>query len=249
MVNRRGPGRPSKSRTLNLWMNAHLVGQWRFDGGKQSFRYVDTWLAYDRRRPISLSIPLAHGTDWASDEAVAAYFGNLLPDNGEMLRRLATKFGARSTGAFDLLEQIGRDCVGAIQFLPDGMNAPAVHRIDGDRSRTPGSRNCSAVWCRDDIFILTATTIRVSRLLVRRKKRPYSTSTDNGSSLAAQRPQPISSSSRLARLPGGASTSHPRSRMNGSASSLLKPAASMCPRRKSLPLVLTKPWLSSASTA
>ncbi len=106
-------------------MNGHLVGYWRLDGHRHSFRYDETWLAYPGRRPISLSIPLVQGTGWASGPAIENYFGNLLPDNQEILNRLAAKFRTRSSGAFDLLEQMGRDCVGAIQFLPKDAIPPA----------------------------------------------------------------------------------------------------------------------------
>ena len=37
-----------------------------------------------------------------------------------MRGRLRQAFGARSTRAFDLLEETGRDCVGAVQLLPGG---------------------------------------------------------------------------------------------------------------------------------
>ncbi len=37
---------------------------------------------------------------------------------------------ATSTGAFDLLREIGRDCVGAVQILPDDVEPPDVHRVE-----------------------------------------------------------------------------------------------------------------------
>jgi serine/threonine-protein kinase HipA len=51
---------------------------------------------------------------------VSAFFDNLLPDNDQIRRKVAAKVGAQGTDAFSLLNQIGRDCVGALQFVPEG---------------------------------------------------------------------------------------------------------------------------------
>lgn len=46
----------------------------------------------------------------------------LLPDSTARRIRIASRYGAASDGAFDLLEKIGRDCVGAVQLLPAGSS-------------------------------------------------------------------------------------------------------------------------------
>jgi len=46
------------------------------------------------------------------------------------LARLARRYRAASLGAFDLLTQIGRDCVGALQILPEGEAPTDIRRID-----------------------------------------------------------------------------------------------------------------------
>ncbi len=46
------------------------------------------------------------------------YFDNLLPDSENIRRRLAMRYRAQSLEPFDLLAELGRDCVGAIQLLP-----------------------------------------------------------------------------------------------------------------------------------
>jgi serine/threonine-protein kinase HipA len=74
-------------------------------------------LGHDRRaRALSLSLPIT--ADLVVRGAVDNYFDNLLPDNPDIRRRIRQRFGTRSTEAFDLLEAIGRDCVGAVQLLP-----------------------------------------------------------------------------------------------------------------------------------
>jgi serine/threonine-protein kinase HipA len=126
-------GRPSSKKTLDVWMNGELVGHWKFTSvGVHSFAYNPVWLENPLRRSLSLSLPLSQGTTPFSGKVVEFYFDNLLPDSIGIRKRLASKFGADSTHAFQLLEKIGRDCVGAIQLLPGGSPAPDVWRIDAE---------------------------------------------------------------------------------------------------------------------
>jgi len=122
--------RPSKSRDLSVWMNGERVGTWTAHPAKpDEFRYAPEWLAADGARPISLSMPL-RPTEYKG-EIVTAYFDNLLPDSRRIRDRIQRHFGALSSSAFDLLAEIGRDCVGAIQLLPDSTPTPEVRKIEG----------------------------------------------------------------------------------------------------------------------
>lgn len=122
--------RPSKSRALSVWMNGERVGTWITHPAKaDEFRYALEWLTADGARPISLSMPL-RPTEYKG-EIVAAYFDNLLPDSRRIRDRIQRYFGASSSGAFDLLTEIGRDCVGAIQLLPESESTPNVRKIEG----------------------------------------------------------------------------------------------------------------------
>lgn len=126
-------GRPSKRRILDVWMNGELVGKWKLSPhAGESFAYEASWLASQLRRPLSLSMPLSNGTAAFTGPVVANYFDNLLPDSAEIRRRVAQKFGAASMGTFDVLEKIGRDCVGAVMLLPAGSEPPDVRRIDAE---------------------------------------------------------------------------------------------------------------------
>lgn len=122
-------GRPSNHRAMAVWMNGERVGTWITQPGKpDEFRYGPEWLASEGARPISLSMPL-QPTGFKGD-VVAAYFDNLLPDSRRLRERIQRRFEAASIKPFDLLAQIGRDCVGAIQLLPEGERHD-VRRIDG----------------------------------------------------------------------------------------------------------------------
>ncbi|HET7792875.1 MAG TPA: type II toxin-antitoxin system HipA family toxin [Rhizobacter sp.] len=115
---------------LAVWMNGVLVGTWT-GSGSQTFEYAPSWLEFEGRRPLSLSLPITANRQ-VRGPAVAHYFDNLLPDNDAIRRRIRTRFGTRSTGAFDLLEAIGRDCVGAAQLLPIGEEASDIHRVESE---------------------------------------------------------------------------------------------------------------------
>lgn len=101
---------------LHVAMNGRRVGALeRASTGAVSFTYDPDWLADARAMPISLSLPLRE--ERYVGDPVSAYFDNLLPDNDVIRRKLAERVGANGTDAYSLLSQIGRDCVGALQFV------------------------------------------------------------------------------------------------------------------------------------
>ncbi len=124
-------GRPSKRRTLAVWMNGEAVGHWTLGSEGYRFAYLESWLGSPSARAISLSMPLEQGTMPFTGTRVEAYFENLLPESVAVRKRIAQKFGT-STATFDLLAQIGRDCVGAVQLLPLNAIPTGVHRIEAE---------------------------------------------------------------------------------------------------------------------
>ncbi|MAZ47971.1 MAG: hypothetical protein CME65_05370 [Halobacteriovoraceae bacterium] len=120
-------GRTKKNKILDLYLNGLLVGKLnKQPSGLISFRYENNWL--DEGMAISQSMPLQE--DEYRGEIVARYFDNLLPDNEEIKKLVATKFGAESTKSFDLLSAIGMDCVGALSFLPEGQEPGDITKTD-----------------------------------------------------------------------------------------------------------------------
>jgi serine/threonine-protein kinase HipA len=131
--------RAKKLRVLQVWMNGEHVGEWRRPpgGGGQEFAYAESWLSSPSVRPISLALPLRPATK-PHRGAVETFFDNLLPDNRAIRERIQRRFGAASTGAFDLLQEIGRDCVGALQLLPEDHPPVNVRQITGEQLRPGG---------------------------------------------------------------------------------------------------------------
>jgi serine/threonine-protein kinase HipA len=112
-------------------MNGERVGDWRLASGHgHEFVYAESWLDSANARPISLSLPLRVSQE-PYRRGVQEFFDNLLPDNRQIRERIQRRFGVRSSDAFDLLLEIGRDCVGALQLVPEGNPPPDVHQITG----------------------------------------------------------------------------------------------------------------------
>ncbi len=116
-------GRKSHTQTLYCSMNGILVGKLRYRRGGLSFEYDKSWIERAGSRALSQSMPMGATLD---TQAIEAYFDNLLPDNIKIRRNIVARLGAKSTSTFDLLESIGRDCVGAIALSKepptDGTN-------------------------------------------------------------------------------------------------------------------------------
>ena len=117
-------------RTLNVWMNGEFIGTWRY-GSVQSFLYNPEWVRSEAGRPLSLSMPFAGEHTEYRGAVVEAFFDNLLPDSVEMRKRIQSRFGTATIRPFDLLAEIGRDCVGAVQLLPEEQTPKNLKTIRG----------------------------------------------------------------------------------------------------------------------
>jgi serine/threonine-protein kinase HipA len=106
---------------------------------------------------------------------VEGYFENLLPDSVGIRRRIGQHVGAQSDKAFDLLEKIGRDCVGALQLTterdppPDvrAINASPIsdHEIELLLLKTSGSPTLGAPEIDDDFRLSLAGAQEKTALL------------------------------------------------------------------------------------
>lgn len=124
-------GRPSLSRTLSIWTNGQRVGTWTVSNRREhSLRYDPHWMDSAGGRPLSLSLPFT-GAMALKGERVRNFFDNLLPDSEAIRLRIARRFNTHDAAAFDLLEAIGRDCVGAVQLLGEDESPSDVEQIRG----------------------------------------------------------------------------------------------------------------------
>lgn len=124
-------GRRKTHVPLNVFINNRMVGRLSKEtSGAVQFQYDKGWLDWEHGFAISLSLPMRE--TMYSGAPVVAVFDNLLPDNENIRRKVAERTGAQGSDPYSLLESIGRDCVGALQFLPDGVEVDAVSLIEGD---------------------------------------------------------------------------------------------------------------------
>jgi serine/threonine-protein kinase HipA len=130
--------RQTASKALSVWANGERVGVWRLPArGPMEFAYDAGWVASPAGRPLSLSLPFTPGNMTHKGPRVLNYFDNLLPDSDAIRKRIAQRYRTETLDAFDLLQAIGRDCVGAVQLLAEDDAPAGVQRIDG----TPLSDN------------------------------------------------------------------------------------------------------------
>ncbi|PTW99242.1 type II toxin-antitoxin system HipA family toxin [Pararhodobacter aggregans] len=116
---------------LDVFMNQRKVGQYfREPNGAFAFVYAPEWLNWDNTLPISRSLPLRE--ERYVGPAVISVFENLLPDSDAIRRRVAERVGADGVDAYSLLARIGRDCVGALQFLAEGEEPGDSRELKGE---------------------------------------------------------------------------------------------------------------------
>jgi serine/threonine-protein kinase HipA len=120
-------GRKKIGKGLKVYLNGANVGNLKKDAsGLISFNYSEEWIKDGFA--ISQSLPIQE--QGYKGEIVSRYFDNLLPDNDDIKKLVAQKFGAESTRPFDLLEVVGRDCVGALSFLPEDREEPQIFEMN-----------------------------------------------------------------------------------------------------------------------
>jgi serine/threonine-protein kinase HipA len=133
MIERSRRSRRAKNPELGIWMNGERVGTWRVTNrGLHEFQYDAVWTNSPSASVLSLTLPFLPGNDVFSGTVVENFFENLLPDNREIRSRIQARFGITSARGFDLLTEIGRDCVGAIQIVPEQDAPDGWNRIDAE---------------------------------------------------------------------------------------------------------------------
>jgi serine/threonine-protein kinase HipA len=164
-------------------MNNERVGTWSRTGADVDvFAYDLAWTNAERGRPLSLTLPFLPGNGEHRGTHVSNWFENLLPDSTEIRSRIARRFGS-SSGARQLLAEIGRDCVGAVQILPDDDTPVATGSITAeplamaDVARVlrgvTSSPTMGLVSERDDDFRISVAGAQEKTALLRRDGQWY----------------------------------------------------------------------------
>ncbi|MBL4918669.1 type II toxin-antitoxin system HipA family toxin [Szabonella alba] len=139
--------RGTRQNKTAVWYERSRVGTLaRATDGAISFTYDPAWLVSETAFPVASALPLLKAR-WQGHPVVAA-FDNLLPDaEGELREKIAARVGAQGKDVFSLLSVLGRDCVGALQFLPMD-EAPAEqdmqYRIISEEEMVADLKNLAA---------------------------------------------------------------------------------------------------------
>jgi serine/threonine-protein kinase HipA len=122
--------RPKANTPLHVFVNGRRAGTLsREASGAIDFRYAPDWLAWQSTFPISLSLPLRE--DRYIGAPAINVFDNLLPDSDPIRKRVAERVGAAGADAYNMLAAVGHDCVGAMQFLPEGTEPGHAGKVEG----------------------------------------------------------------------------------------------------------------------
>ena len=109
--------------------------------GRIRFAYEDSYRDDLGATPLSSALPLT--AEIHAGKPVLAYLTGLLPDNRDVVERWAARFGVSANNPFALLEHVGEDCAGAVQFVrserldelePGSVSWVDVHQL-ADRIR------------------------------------------------------------------------------------------------------------------
>lgn len=95
--------------------------------GKYRFEYDDDWQSSRGAIPLSFSMPLPqkrHNT-----RTVANFLWGLLPDNQAVLEDWARRYKVSPSNPFALLSNIGEDCPGAVQLVPEGQEVAGRQNV------------------------------------------------------------------------------------------------------------------------
>lgn len=146
---------------LRVILNGSEVGLLlKEPSGAIAFQYAGSWLARENAVPVSLSLPLR--TDAFRGAMAAAVFENLLPDAEHLRRAIAGKVGADGIDAYSLLYSIGRDCVGALQFVPETEAAAPEQPISGETLDEPGIEDLLNNLVKTPLGLDERTEFRIS---------------------------------------------------------------------------------------
>lgn len=102
-------------RRLRVWWDGRQVGELtQDDGGELGFAYLPAWVADPEAPAVSASLPKR--LEPFSRRECRPFFGGLLPEEGQR-RAAAQALGISAANDFAMLDRLGGEVAGALQFL------------------------------------------------------------------------------------------------------------------------------------
>lgn len=102
---------------LHIYYQKNHVGNLNYQRKTDSLSltYTDSWKESADHFPISLSLPIHAKTH--NNDTLRNFINGLLPDNPAILDSWGKRFHVSPRNPFDLLQHVGEDCAGALQFI------------------------------------------------------------------------------------------------------------------------------------
>lgn len=97
--------------------------------GRMQFDYDEAWRQSVDAFPLSMSMPLAQASH--AHATIHAFVSGLLPDNDDVKRAIARRYGLKSATPFRLAGAIGEDMAGAVQLVASDRLAALKKRQGG----------------------------------------------------------------------------------------------------------------------
>ncbi len=102
-------------RRLRVWWDGRPVGELtQDDGGELGFTYLPEWVADPQAPAVSASLPKR--PEPFTRRECRPFFGGLLPEEGQR-RAAAQALGISAANDFAMLDRLGGEVAGALQFL------------------------------------------------------------------------------------------------------------------------------------
>jgi serine/threonine-protein kinase HipA len=112
--------------SLSVISNQQKLGTVTYHKNRLSFCYAPAWQASSAAFPLSVSMPLTR--DEHPHDTIEAFLWGLLPDNQSVLDQWGKQFHVSPRNVFRLIEQVGEDCAGAIQFIAEADEDTLLNR-------------------------------------------------------------------------------------------------------------------------
>lgn len=110
----------SRPKTLDILIADKRAGTLiELPSGKYRFEYGAAWQRNPRAVPLSYSMPIAQTRHPTT--LVQNFMWGLLPDNQAVLDEWGKRYQVSPSNPFALLTNIGEDCPGAVQLVPEGQ--------------------------------------------------------------------------------------------------------------------------------
>ena len=111
------------NRELDVYLDGDLAGTAQMSSnGALTFSYDEPYSRRGNPTPLSMSMPV--DVKEHKNRMVLPFLQGLLPDNAQALASIASTYSVSAASPFAMLEHVGKDVAGALQFVPKGAASP-----------------------------------------------------------------------------------------------------------------------------